>query len=297
MAGVQRAERALQEIINDFKFGRTAKLTVSTERGILSVNLEENFDRRREVPATSRGLDSRRASPSWQRRREQRAADPAVRQRAAAHAEKVTAAKAAAEKAAAEKAAAEKAAAEKAATSAEKAEVRGEGESSAGAKMTGVARQGTEAAAADTATATADKMAAAAPYDEAAPALEERQHRALRRRDQLPAIDRLRDGAGEEERHLSPVKEDSRLMCWNCEAPMSPQHQCSDLLRPEDVISLDEKVEGVMKCPDGHDICHLTAVWDDWECDLCFKEVPTEDTDDRFIFWGCKEHNKCKYYV
>jgi hypothetical protein len=51
----------------------------------------------------------------------------------------------------------------------------------------------------------------AAPYKEAA-AAPVVQHRALRPRDQLPAIDRLRDCAGEEGRHISPVKEDSREM-------------------------------------------------------------------------------------
>jgi hypothetical protein len=268
MAGVDRAERALQDIIDNFKYCRTAKLTIVTERGRLKVFREENFtDERREVPgAASKGLESRRSGPSWQRRREQRAADPAVRRRAAAHA-------AAEAKAATEKAAAEKVAAGKAA---KKAVGRGEGKwqgeeelgeeelgeeelgedaskpvagspSLATAEMAGVARarQGSEAAAADT---------AAAPHGEAASAPEE-QRRALRPRDQLLSIDRLRDAAGEDELTVSPVKEGSRVMCGNCGAPMAPDHQCSDETLFEDTGEGLEK-EACTKKP-----CNMPGAW------------------------------------
>jgi hypothetical protein len=43
MAGVDRAEKAFQDIISDFKNHRTAKLTVFTERGMLKVIREDNF--------------------------------------------------------------------------------------------------------------------------------------------------------------------------------------------------------------------------------------------------------------
>ena len=57
----------------------------------------------------------------------------------------------------------------------------------------------------------------------------EEQHSALRPRDQLPPIDRLRDGAGVEEHQVSPVLE-TRATCENCEVPMVPDHQCDVLI-------------------------------------------------------------------
>ena len=115
MAGVERAEMALRDIIAANKSHRTAKLTVSTDQGELKVTLVDNFaliNKCREALAASKDNVSDRGKSSLQRRREKRAADPAVGQRAAAHA---------AERAAAEKAAAEKASAEKATAAAKEA--------------------------------------------------------------------------------------------------------------------------------------------------------------------------------
>ena len=88
MAGVESAMRALRALLKNFDARRTAKLTVTTERGKLIVNLEESFNRHSNVVASSKTSvkKSTRVSPSRLRRRERRAADPAVRQRAAEHA-------------------------------------------------------------------------------------------------------------------------------------------------------------------------------------------------------------------
>ena len=88
MAGVESAMRALRALLKNFDERRTAKLTVTTERGKLIVNLEESFNRHSNVLTSSKTpvKKSTRVSPSRLRRRERRAADPAVRQRAAEHA-------------------------------------------------------------------------------------------------------------------------------------------------------------------------------------------------------------------
>ena len=90
MAGVESAKRALRALLKNFDARRTAKLTVTTEKGKLVVNLEESFNQHSNVTAGSKTLvkRSRRVTPSRLRRRERRAADPAVRQRAAEHAAK-----------------------------------------------------------------------------------------------------------------------------------------------------------------------------------------------------------------
>ena len=88
MAGVESAKRALWALLKNFDARRTAKLTVTTERGKLIVNLEESFKKHSNVLGSSKTPVKRstRVSPSRLRRRERRAADPAVRQRAAEHA-------------------------------------------------------------------------------------------------------------------------------------------------------------------------------------------------------------------
>ena len=80
--------RALRALLKNFDARRTAKLTVTTERGKLIVNLEESFNRHSNVLSSSKTpvKKSTRVSPSRLRRRERRAADPAVRQKAAEHA-------------------------------------------------------------------------------------------------------------------------------------------------------------------------------------------------------------------
>jgi hypothetical protein len=113
MAGVERAEAALRDIIAAYKSHRAAKLIVSTDKGELKVIWEEAFalpNKRRKAPIVGKDTVQKMGESSWQRRREKRAADPAVRQRAATHA--------AAE---AEAAGAEEAAAEKVAAAAEEA--------------------------------------------------------------------------------------------------------------------------------------------------------------------------------
>ena len=88
MAGVESAKRALRALLKNFDARRTAKLTVTTERGKLIVNLQESFNKHSNVLGSSKTPVKRstRVSPSRLRRRERRAADPAVRQRAAEHA-------------------------------------------------------------------------------------------------------------------------------------------------------------------------------------------------------------------
>ena len=81
MAGVERAKKALWALLRNFDAGGTAKLTVTTSRGKLKVNLEESFTKHSNVLPNIKS--PKRVSPSQLRRKEKRAADPAVRQRAA----------------------------------------------------------------------------------------------------------------------------------------------------------------------------------------------------------------------
>ena len=83
MAGVESAKKALWALLRNFDVGGTAKLTVTTARGKLTVNLEESFTQHSNALASTKS--PKRASPSQLRRKERRAADPAVRQRAAEH--------------------------------------------------------------------------------------------------------------------------------------------------------------------------------------------------------------------
>ena len=86
MAGVDRAKKALWSLLRSCNAQRSAKLTVTTEKGKLKVTLEESFD----VQCTAIKAP-KRPSPSQLRRKERRAADPAVRQRAAEHQAQVAA--------------------------------------------------------------------------------------------------------------------------------------------------------------------------------------------------------------
>ena len=81
MAGVERAKKALWALLRNFDVGGTVKLTVTTARGKLTVNLEESFTKHSNVLPNIKS--PKRASPSQLRRKERRAADPALRQRAA----------------------------------------------------------------------------------------------------------------------------------------------------------------------------------------------------------------------
>jgi hypothetical protein len=60
----------------------------------------------------------------------------------------------------------------------------------------------------------------------------EEQHSALRPRDQLPPMDRLRDGAGVEKHQVSPVLY-TRVTGEDCEVPMVPDYQCDVLIIKE----------------------------------------------------------------
>ena len=84
MAAVNSAKKALWALLKSYNAQRSAKLTVSTEKGKLKVILVENFDKHTDdvLPASK---DPRKISPSQLRRKERRAADPAVKERAAAH--------------------------------------------------------------------------------------------------------------------------------------------------------------------------------------------------------------------
>ena len=88
MAGVESAKKALWALLKNFNAGRTSKLTVSTAKGKLIVNLEESFSQHSNVLAKCKTPVKKltRATPSRLRRKERRAADPAVRKRAAEHA-------------------------------------------------------------------------------------------------------------------------------------------------------------------------------------------------------------------
>jgi hypothetical protein len=252
MAGVERAERALQDILASYKSHRTAKLTVSTDKGELKVTLVDNFTlnkKRREALAASKDTVSQRGKSSLQRRREKRAADPAVRQRSAAHAaKKATAEMAAAERAAAERAAAEKAAAEKAA--AEKA-------TAAAEKAAKTAEKAAEAApTGQVATPAGQLIPPAAAAGQAAMLASEQlelaghtgpQVRAICKKQNLPSsgnkaalLERLAVGAPEQLRDstdkvlaatASPVKGDGRAeQCPCCGGPAAPDHQCDVVL-------------------------------------------------------------------
>ena len=88
MTGVESAKKALWALLKNFNAGRTSKLTVSTAKGKLIVNLEESFSQHSNVLAKCKTPVKKltRATPSRLRRKERRAADPAVRKRAAEHA-------------------------------------------------------------------------------------------------------------------------------------------------------------------------------------------------------------------
>ena len=80
MAGVERAKRALWSLLTSYNAKGSAKLTVTTVKGKLTVILDESFDVQ---PIAVKA--PKRPSPSQLRRKERRAADPAVQQRAAEH--------------------------------------------------------------------------------------------------------------------------------------------------------------------------------------------------------------------
>jgi hypothetical protein len=237
MAGVGRAERALQAIFAHCKNNTTAKLMVSTEGGALKVNLEETFasnDVCRKVLSATKGYDSKRGSPSWRKRKEERATDPAVRQKAAAHAEKAAAEKAAAEKAAAEKAAAEKAAAEKAAAG--KAAAEKAAEEAAAARKAAGARHCSKCH--------RPTLGHSKPIGDQCTAAV------------LPSPEKLlgpRADADSDSKIITPVKEDREEPCSCCGEPLSPTHQCDEEVpsEEEDINTEDSQSEE----SEDYDIC------------------------------------------
>jgi hypothetical protein len=141
MAGDAEAIDAFSRFLKRWKAGKSAKLTLDSNKGLLRIaeeSLQEKFDaksaeqRRKVAPSGGEAGHRRRgrAGPSRQRRKERRAAERTAAEEAAA-AEKAAADAAAAENAAA----AEKDAAEKAAA-AERAAGAGAAEEAAGPKCT-----------------------------------------------------------------------------------------------------------------------------------------------------------------
>ena len=53
MAGVESAKKALWALLKNFNAGRTSKLTMSTAKGKLVVNMEESFSQQGNVLAKS----------------------------------------------------------------------------------------------------------------------------------------------------------------------------------------------------------------------------------------------------
>ena len=53
MAGVESAKKALWALLKNFNAGRTSKLTMSTVKGKLIVNMEESFSQQGNVLAKS----------------------------------------------------------------------------------------------------------------------------------------------------------------------------------------------------------------------------------------------------
>ena len=120
MAGAAGVNQSLKAFMNGWKAKKSAKLTLKSVEGELSVILEVSLGRYEngrtlETSRGYQGLQARQVGPSQSRRRARRLADPEVQQRAAEHAAVAATEHAAAEEAAAEHAAAEEAAAEKAA--------------------------------------------------------------------------------------------------------------------------------------------------------------------------------------
>ena len=92
MAGVAGVRKALKSFLNSWKANRSAKLTLSSDKGDMSVILDLNLghycesERRIEAGRSYQGLHGRQVGSSQLRRRERRAADPVIQQqRAAAH--------------------------------------------------------------------------------------------------------------------------------------------------------------------------------------------------------------------
>ena len=91
MAGAAGVRKALKTFLNSWKGNKSAKLTLTSVKGDLSVVLELKLGQyceseRRVEGRGYQGLHGRQVGPSQLRRRERRAADPVIQQRAAAHA-------------------------------------------------------------------------------------------------------------------------------------------------------------------------------------------------------------------
>ena len=92
MAGEAGVRKALKTFLDSWKANRSAKLTLASQNGDLSVILEVNLghycksEGQVEAGRGYQGLHGRQVGPSQLSRRERRAADPVIQQRAAAHA-------------------------------------------------------------------------------------------------------------------------------------------------------------------------------------------------------------------
>ena len=85
----KRLQNALTTFLSTWKAERSAKLSLKSDDGDLSVNLELKIGHYSENSEADRGhqnLQRRQVGPSQFRRRQRRAADQAVQQRAAEHA-------------------------------------------------------------------------------------------------------------------------------------------------------------------------------------------------------------------
>ena len=80
---VESAKRALWSLLRSQREGGSAKLTISTVKGNLRVNLEQTFPPVRRNVAN--WMPKKSKGGSYRRRQERRASDQLVQQRAAAH--------------------------------------------------------------------------------------------------------------------------------------------------------------------------------------------------------------------